>query len=277
MIPEPYSEFVVPAWGVVRWWGMLLAAGVLAGAWVARWRAGRMGLDVKHALPLLVAAVAAGILGARVYYLVFEWERRFADEPGLAWQIWEGGVALHGALVGGLVAMAVYARLARLDFGHWLDAAALGLPLGIAIARWGDYFNQQSFGVPTDLPWALSIEEEYRPLLYLEQNGFHPTFLYESLWALVVFLGALAVVRRGLGLHRGDLALGVLAAYSVGRFWIESIRADPLIVGEGLRLAMIVSAAIATGGLGTMLLRRVVRRRPGRMFHVKHRWRRTVT
>ena len=105
-------------------------------------------------------------------------------------------MALHGALAGGLLAMAIYARLRRLDLLRWLDAAALGFPLGVAIARWGDYFNQQSFGVPTDLPWALSVDERYRPLLYLEQNGFHPTFLYESLWALVVFLGALAVVRR---------------------------------------------------------------------------------
>ena len=266
MIPEPYSAFIVPEWGVLRWWSVLLTAGVLAGAWVARWRAGRLGLDTRHALPLLVVAVAAGILGARIYYLVFEWERRFADEPELAWLIWEGGVALHGALVGGLPAMAVYARLARLDIVRWIDATALGSPLGIGVARWGDYFNQQSFGVPTDLPWALSIEEQYRPLLFLEQNGFHPTFLYESLWALVVFLGALVVARSGRGLRPGDLALGVLAAYSVGRFWIESIRADPIIVGEGLRLAMIVSAGIATAGIGALVLRRW----PGRMFHVKH-------
>ena len=135
-----------------------------------------------------MVTVPAGILGARIYYLVFEWERRFADEPELAWQIWEGGVALHGAMAGGLLAMAVYARLARLDLLRWVDARALGLPLGVAIARWGDYFNQQSFGVPTDLPWALSVDEQFRPLLYLEQNGFHPTFLYESLWTLVVFL-----------------------------------------------------------------------------------------
>ncbi len=240
--------------------------GVLAGAWVARWQAGRLGLDVGHALPLLVASVVAGILGARIYYLAFEWERRFADEPELAWQIWEGGVALHGALLGGLLGMAIFARLARISFLRWLDAAALGFPLSVAIARWGDYFNQQSFGVPTDLPWAMSVDEQYRPLLYLEQNGFHPTFLYESLWTLVVFLGALALVRRGSGLRSGDLPLGVLAAYSVGRFWIESIRADPIIVGEGLRLAMIVSAGIATAGIGALALRRW----PGRMFHVKH-------
>ena len=261
-MPEPYSEFIVPAWGVLRWWSVLLAVGVLAGAWVARWQAGRSGLDRRHALPLLLVAVPAGILGARIYYLVFEWERRFADEPGLAWQVWEGGVALHGALAGGLLAMALYAWLRRLDFLRWIDAAALGFPLGMGIARWGDYFNQQSFGVPTDLPWALSVDELYRPLLYLEQNGFHPTFLYESLWALVVFLGALAVVRKGRGLRPGDLALGVLAAYSVGRFWIEGIRADPIIVGEGLRLAMMVSASITTGGVGGLLLRRVVRRQP---------------
>ena len=264
MIPEPYSEFIVPAWGVVRWWSVLLAVGVLAGAWVARRQAGRREMDQGHALPLLLVAVPAGILGARIYYLIFEWERRFADEPELAWKIWEGGVALHGALIGGVVAMALYARLARLDLLGWLDAAALGLPLSVAIARWGDYFNQQSFGVPTDLPWALSIEQEYRPLLFLEQNGFHPTFLYESLWALTVFLGALAFTKRGL--RPGDLALGMLAAYSVGRFWIEAIRADAIIVGEGLRLAMIVSAALFSGGLAALVLRRW----PGRVFHVKH-------
>ena len=155
-----------------------------------------------------------------------------------------------------MLGVAIYAWLARLDLPRWLDAAALGFPLAVVIARWGDYFNQQSFGVPTDLPWALPVDELYRPLLYLEQNGFHPTFVYESLWALVVFLGALAAVRRGRGLRPGDLALGVLVAYSVGRFWIESIRADPIIVGEGLRLAMIVSATIAATALGTYLIRR---------------------
>ena len=192
---------------------------------------------------------------------------RFEDEPELAWQIWEGGVALHGALAGGLLAMAIYARLRRLDLLRWLDAAALGFPLVVAIARWGDSSSTSSrFGVPTDLPWALSVDERYRPLLYLEQNGFHPTFLYESPWALVVFLGALAVVRKGRGLRPGEFALGVLAAYSVGRFWIEAIRADPIIVGEGLRLAMIVSAGITTGGMGALLVRRWL----GRMFHVKH-------
>lgn len=266
MIPEPYSEFIVPAWGLPRWWSVLLVVGVLAGAWVTRWRAGRSGLTVGHVLPLLVASVPAGILGARIYYLVFEWERRFADEPELAWQIWEGGVALHGALAGGLLAVAVYSQLARLDFVRWLDAAALGFPLSLVIARWGDYFNQQSFGVPTDLPWALSVDEQFRPLLYLEQNGFHPTFLYESAWALVVFASAMAVAKSAQRLRPGDLALGVLAAYSVGRFWIESIRADPIIVGEGLRLAMIMSAGIATAGIGALALRRW----PGRMFHVKH-------
>ena len=94
----------------------------------------------------------------------------------LAWQIWEGGVALHGALLGvACWAIAIYTRLTRSGpAAVGLDTAALGLPLGIAIARWGDYFNQQSFGVPTDLPWALSVDELYRPLLYLEQNGFHP-------------------------------------------------------------------------------------------------------
>ena len=104
--------------------------GCLAGAWVGRWQAGRLGLDARHALPLLLVVVPAGILGARIYYLVFEWERRFEDEPELAWQIWEGGVALHGALAGGLLAMAIYARLRRLDLLRWLDAAALGFPLG---------------------------------------------------------------------------------------------------------------------------------------------------
>ena len=145
-----------------------------------------------------------GFWAREIYYLVFEWERRFADEPGLAWQIWEGGVALHGALAGGFpghgaLRPATHAWISL----RWIDAAALGFPLGVAIARWGDYFNQQSFGVPTDLPWALSVDELYRPLLYLEQNGFHPTFLYESLWALAVFLGALAVVRKGRGSRPG--------------------------------------------------------------------------
>ena len=255
-MPSPYSEFVFPELGLVRWWGVFLTLGILLGAWIAARQARRLGLDPRHRLPLLIALVPAGVLGARVYYVVFEWERRFAEVPEQVWQIWHGGFALHGALLGGALALWVYARVANLSFLRWADAIALGLPAGQAVARWGDYFNQQSFGVPTALPWALRIDAPYRPLRYLESELFHPAFLYESLCCLAVVALLLLASRRFSGVRAGDLALLYLCAYSLGRFFIEAIRADAILIGGGLRLAMIVSAALFALSALVLLLRR---------------------
>ena len=256
-MPSPYSEFVFPDLGFVRWWSVFLTLGILLGAWVAARDARRTGLDSRHVLPLLVVMVPLGVIGARAYYVIFEWERRFADVPELIPQIWQGGVALHGALLGGALGLWIYARLARIGFLRWGDAIALGLPLGMAVARWGDYFNQQSFGDPTDLPWGIQIDSFYRPLLFLESElNFHPTFFYEFLWDLLVLALVLIASRRFKGIRPGERILLSLGAYSVGRFFIEALRADAIIVGDGVRLAMIVSAAMAGLSVAVFLLGR---------------------
>ncbi len=256
-MPSPYSEFIFPDLGFVRWWSVFLTLGILLGALAAAREARRTGLDGRHALTLLVVMVPLGVIGARAYYVFFEWERRFAEVPEQIPQIWQGGVALHGALLGGALGLWVYARLASVGFLRWGDAIAVGLPLGMAVARWGDYFNQQSFGNPTDLPWGIQIDSFHRPLLLLESElNFHPTFFYEFLWDLLVLALLLIARRRLAGIRPGDLILLSLGAYSVGRFFIEALRADAIIVGDGVRLAMIVSAALTGLSAAVFLLRR---------------------
>lgn len=254
-MPSPYSGFVFPDLGFVRWWSVFLTLGIVLGALVAGREARRTGLDSRHVLPLLVVMVPLGVIGARAYYVIFEWERRFADMPDQIPQIWQGGVALHGALLGGALGLWIYARLARIGFLRWGDVIAVGFPLGIAVARWGDYFNQQSFGDPTDLPWGIQIDSFYRPLLFLESElSFHPTFFYESLWDLLVLALVLIASRTLAGIRPGELILLSLGAYSVGRFFIEALRADAIIVGDGVRLAMIVSATMAGLSVAVFLL-----------------------
>ncbi len=269
-MPPPYSEFVVPALGGVRWWSVFLTVGVLVGAWVAAREAQRSGLESAAAVPLLVVVVVAGLIGARAWYVVFEWERRFAATPELIPQIWQGGLALHGALIGGGLALTAHGLIARLSVLCWADAAAVGLPLGQAIGRWGDYFNQQSLGEPTDLPWALTVDSVHRPDGLAGVWTYHPAFLYESVWNLVVFAILLLVSRRGVWRRPGDLVLLYLVAYSAGRIPIEALRLDPLLVGNDWRLSLLVSVGlIAIAGLlfdGRRSPRRAIATRAWRAF-----------
>ncbi len=261
-IPSPYSEFVVPELGVVRWWSVFVTLGILGVAWVAARHARRLGLDTRHVIPLLLTLLPVGVIGARVYYVIFEWDQRFSQSPEQAWQIWQGGLALHGALLAGLAALWIYARVAHIGFRRWADAIALGVPLGLAIGRWGDYFNQQSFGAPTDLPWAIQIDAAFRPAAHLTNALFHPTFFYASMWNLLLFGLLLTIARRTSWTKPGDLALLFVLLYSVGRFLIESLRIDAILIGDDLRLAMIVSALLAALALAILLWRHGLRSFP---------------
>lgn len=257
-IPSPYSEFIIPELGVVRWWSVFVTLGILGGAWVAARQARRSGLDTRHGVPLLLALVPVSVIGAHAYYVVFEWDRRFSQSPELAWQIWQGGLALHGALLTGLAVLWIYARVTHIGFRRWADAIALGVPLGLSIGRWGDYFNQQSFGVPADLPWAIEIDSAFRPAAHLADTLFHPTFFYASIWNLLLFRLLLTIARRSSWTRPGDLALLFIALCSLGRFFIESLRIDAILVGDDWRLAMIVSAVLIAVSLAAFTARRLL-------------------
>lgn len=241
----------------IRWYGFLIASAVLIGVSLASYLAKRRGVNPDLISDLSLWLVVAAIPCARLYYVAFEWEK-YADNPTEIFAIWHGGIAIHGAMIGGLLASLVFARLNQIRFWQLADLVAPALILGQAIGRWGNFFNSEAFGRPTDLPWKLYIPPAQRPLGYTQFEYFHPTFLYESLWNLGVFALLMTLFFRGLkqpgSLKTGTLFLVYLIAYSSGRVWIEGLRMDSLMLGP-LRIAQIVSlTCIAVGSVGLVWL-----------------------
>ena len=245
----------------LRVYGLLIATAVVVGLALARRLARRRGIDPAFVSDLLPFLVIGAVLGARVYYVLLEW-RHYRGQWGEMLAIWHGGIAIHGALIGGSLATILFCRWYRQAFWPLLDVLLPAVALGQAIGRWGNFFNSEAFGLPTDLPWKLTIPLANRPDLFRDQATFHPTFLYESLWnvgvcALLLFLFRQAS-RGRLDLRPGALSCVYLIAYSCGRFWIEGLRLDPLCLlsqppfcSGGLRMAQLVSLLLmAVGALG---------------------------
>lgn len=215
-----------------------MAGAMALGLWVAARGARRRGLDVGEMLTAAELGLFGGLIGARLYYVLFTWDY-YRLHPWKILAVWEGGGAFHGGLIAGLLIGGGYAWLRGLPLGRYLDAAAPGLVLGQAIGRWGDFFNEDAFGRPTALPWGLYISPARRPPAYVQEQFFHPTFLYESAWDLLVFV-VLIAGRRRYERAPGALFLTYLGWYSFGRLWIEALRTDALMLGP-FRVGQLVS------------------------------------
>jgi len=222
----------------IRWYGVLIMAGVILGLVLAGREAKRKAVSIELIYDLFFYMLISAVVGARLYYVIFSWDL-YRNNLKEIFAFWHGGLAIHGAVVGGVVSALIYTRLKGLSFWSVADICAPSLILGQAIGRWGNYFNQEAFGRPTNLPWAIFIDEAHRPLQYVQQTHFHPTFLYESLWNFCAFL-LLLWLRRRRGIVTGDVFLAYLMLYSLGRFWIEALRTDSLMFA-GFRVAQIVS------------------------------------
>lgn len=235
----------------VRWYGLLIATAVLLGVSLSQYLAKRRHVNPDLLGDLVIWLVIAAIPAARAYYVLFEWSE-YAQHPERIIAIWQGGIAIHGAILGGTVAALIFARVKKISFWQLADLVAPSLILGQAIGRWGNFFNSEAFGNPTDLPWKLFIPPDRRPLEYADFAYFHPTFLYESLWDLIVFGLLLTLFFRGLKskpkLKVGTLFLVYLVTYSLGRLWIEGLRTDSLMLGP-LRMAQVVSLVGISLGL----------------------------
>ena len=255
----------------LRWYGLLIAIAVLLGLLLATRLGRQRGIEPALIADLLPILVLAAVVGARLYYVIFEW-RQYQLNWLDALAVWRGGIAIHGALIGGTIAVILYCRWRHIAFWNLLDVLVPSVALGQAIGRWGNFFNSEAFGLPTELPWKLTIPFANRPVEFLDQTTFHPTFLYESLWNLGVVALLLLLFRRAsqgnLQLPAGALSCVYLLSYSTGRLWIEGLRIDPLCLAGtppfcegGLRMAQLVSLVlIGVGGLGLYWL--YGRRRP---------------
>lgn len=249
----------------IRWYGLLIASAVLIGVSLSQYLAKRRGIDPELLADLAIWLVIGAIPCARIYYVLFQWQE-YAQRPEDIIAIWKGGIAIHGAIIGGTLATTIFARLNRISLWQLLDLVVPSLALGQAIGRWGNFFNSEAFGRPTDLPWKLFIPPSNRPLAYLQSDYFHPTFLYESCWNILVFTILLSLFFWGLKYQErykvGTMALTYSIVYSLGRFWIEGLRIDSLMLGP-LRMAQVISLVIISlGALGLIWLYILKRRLP---------------
>jgi phosphatidylglycerol:prolipoprotein diacylglycerol transferase len=227
----------------IRWYGLLIASAVLIGVSLSQYLAKRRNVNPELLSDLSIWLVIGAIPAARIYYVLFQWAE-YAQHPERIVAIWQGGIAIHGAIIGGVIAALIFAKLKQISFWQLADLVAPSLILGQAIGRWGNFFNSEAFGGPTNLPWKLYIPPERRPPELASFEYFHPTFLYESLWDLMVFALLITLFFRSLRsqprLKIGTLFMVYWVAYSLGRFWIEGLRTDSLMLGP-LRIAQLVS------------------------------------
>ena len=249
-IPSPNSGSFDLGPLTLRGYGLMIALGVLAAVWLAAKRFTDRSLSSDHAAGIAMWGVPAGIVGARIYHVITDWGR-FTGNWGDALKIWKGGLGILGGVIFGYLAVMIYCRRANLDLRTAIDVAAPAIPLAQMIGRWGNWFNQELFGRPSDLPWALEIDPENRPAEYIEQATFHPTFLYESLWNLMVVLALLKIDRMKV-LSKGMLFVVYFALYSIGRIWVEALRIDEATDIAGLRINVWVFSVLLLLSLGTL-------------------------
>lgn len=240
MFASPGPIFVQVGPLAIRWYGVLMAAAMAVGLWLAYRDARRRGVDPEELLKASELALLGGLVGARLYYVAFNWDYYSRALPKII-AVWEGGLAIHGGLLGGLLLGGGYAWWKRLPLPRYLDIVAPSLALGQGIGRWGNFFNEEAFGTPTSLPWKLYISPPHRPLLYAQEEFFHPTFLYEALWDFLVFALLVWVFRDRVARAPSCLFWVYVGLYSVGRLIVEGFRTDSLMLGS-IRVAQLASA-----------------------------------
>jgi prolipoprotein diacylglyceryl transferase len=241
----------------LRMYGLLIAIGAYLALLLTVRRYAGFGGEPDVAEKAALLGLVGGFLGARIGYVIprFLGPGGFIERPGDILAIWQGGLAFFGGLTGGTIAVILYVRWKGGDLPAMADAMAPALPLAQAIGRWGNYFNQELFGRPTDLPWALRVDPQIAERAgYPAGTTFHPTFLYESLWNGLLVLVILGVERAGWLRRRGSLVFVYLIGYGLGRGWIEALRIDTIERYLGLSRNNWIAIAVTLIGLVGLLV-----------------------
>lgn len=245
----------------IYWYGVIIALGAALGLYLATREADRLGLKKDLIVDLIIFAVPVAILSARIYYVIFEWDRYAGGPWWKVFAIWEGGIAIHGALIGSVITAIIYTRIQKVSFWQVADILAPGLILGQAIGRWGNFMNQEAHGGPIAESTYNSFHQ-YLPDFIMNNmciDGvmYHPTFLYESVWNILVLV--LLLVLRRFNPLRGEVFLSYVAAYSIGRYFIEGLRTDSLYAFGDIRMAQLISLVLIIG----VVILAIYRRRSG--------------
>lgn len=251
---QPQPILFELGWLKIHWYGFLIAMGILLSFLVVSYLAKQYKIKKDHLYNLAFYLIIFGLLGDRFYYVIYAWEY-YSHNLLDIFKIWQGGLAIHGAMIAGLIVIYIYGKRHNIKFGLLADLLVVALPLAMAIGRWGNYFNMELFGRPTDLPWGIPIIESKRPIEFIDFDYFHPTFLYESLWNFFIFIILFAwhkirLIKNKNNLEQiqgwGNITLAYFVLYSVGRFLNEFLRQDYSPYFLGLRWAQFTSLVIIT-------------------------------
>ena len=248
----------------IYWYGIIIAVGFLLAVLYITHRAPRFGVTADETLDMVLWAVPIGVLCARAYYCIFYWEL-FADDPISVFYIWEGGIAIYGGIIGGVLTILVFSRIRKLKTAVLLDLAGMAVIIGQCIGRWGNFVNREAHGSVTDSFLKMGLQDASGAVTY-----YHPTFLYESLWNLVgiVALHFFSKKRR----FDGEVFLLYVAWYGLGRFWIEGLRTDSLyLFRTGIRVSQLVAAVSFAAALAILAYTLLVKKpdRSGLYVHTR--------
>jgi phosphatidylglycerol:prolipoprotein diacylglycerol transferase len=227
----------------VHWYGIILGSAALVGLWLAVMEGKRFGISPDFFMDLLLIGVPSAIIGARLYYVAFKWDA-YKNNLLEIFQIWHGGIAIYGALIGAIIAGYIYFRRKGYNFWRIVDICAPSLIIGQMIGRWGNFVNQEAHGGPVSesfLRDTLHLPNWITDQMYIDGQFYHPTFLYESLWNLAGLLLLLWLRRRPF-LRSGELFFSYFIWYSIGRFFIEGLRTDSLAFTAPSWLASLIDA-----------------------------------
>ncbi len=278
-IQSPGDTFLNLGFLTIRWYGLLISISVVIGLFISKKLAKSRNINPQYISDILPSLIISSIIGARAYYVIFEWRQYSGNNFFTSFDlfndviqipsflaIWQGGLAIHGGLIGGFLCILFFCKSKNIHLKTFIDILIPSITIGQSIGRWGNFFNNEAFGIPTDLPWKLFIPIQNRPIEFINYQFFHPTFIYESLWNFLIFIFLITIFyqqNNKNSVRPGFISCLYLIGYSFGRFWIEGLRIDPLCIGGippfcdgGLRMAQFISIFLFSSGLiGIFFLR----------------------
>ena len=278
-IQSPGDTFLNLGFLTIRWYGLLISISVVIGLFISKKLAKSRNINPQYISDILPSLIISSIIGARAYYVIFEWRQYSGNNFFTSFDlfndviqipsflaIWQGGIAIHGGLIGGFLCILFFCKSKNIHLKTFIDILIPSITIGQSIGRWGNFFNNEAFGIPTDLPWKLFIPIQNRPIEFINYQFFHPTFIYESLWNFLICILLITIFyqqNNKNSVRPGFISCLYLIGYSFGRFWIEGLRIDPLCIGGippfcdgGLRMAQFISIFLFSSGLvGIFFLR----------------------
>ncbi|MDD5341642.1 MAG: prolipoprotein diacylglyceryl transferase [Patescibacteria group bacterium] len=247
----------------IHWYGFLIAIGALLGIIVVLHLAKQYNLKREEAYNFLFYLIIFGLIGDRLYYIIYAWSY-YSQNLLDIFKIWQGGMAIHGAIIAGVLVMYFFGKKYKINPWLLADISIVGFALAMSIGRWGNYFNQELYGLPTNLPWGIPISPDHRAAQFVGFSYFHPTFLYESLWDFFLFFLFYLINKVQISVKKnnpkvkldyGYIALAYFILYSIGRFFNEFLRIDFSPYIFGIRTAQVASLSIILISLAVIVFR----------------------